>query len=113
MVTLVDIQHEKSPFQNFPSNDVGLLIRYPNTRKLASLPHSPLWKKHPGLVSVSVELPSPYNTGGASYGDTEGTYSFRPAKPLPKVIPNFPVIIRQRVDLRAVPMSFTLPVGKK
>lgn len=112
-VTLVDGQHEKIPFQTFSSDGVGLLIRYPNTRKLASLPHSPLWRKHPGLVSVSVEFPPSYSANGSSYGDTEGTYSFRPTKPLPKVIPNFPVIIRQRVDLRTVPMSFTLPVDKK
>jgi len=32
---------------------------------------------------------------------------------MPKVITNFPVIIRQQVDLRAVPMTFTLPVLDK
>ena len=109
-VTLVDVQHEKQLTYSRDGVGFSLLIRYPQTNLYPSLPKSPLWRKHNGMVHVTVEVPKPYETYGYSGSETEGTSGFRSDKPLPKVIANFPVTIRQRVDLRAVPMTFTLPV---
>jgi len=112
-VTLVDVQHQKQLTYSRGGIGVGLIIRYPQTNRYPSLPHSPLWRKHNGPIHVTVEVPKPYESYGYGGSDHEGTSSFRSDKPLPKVITNFPVIIRQQVDLRAVPMTFTLPVLDK
>jgi len=113
-VTLDDIQHRKILNNEWGNNgDYSLHLLYPQTTKFPSLPRSPLWRKYQRMVKVSAGLSKPYDSSGSSYGDTEGTYHFRADKPLPKVIPNFPVIIHQRVDLRNLPMTFTLPVERK
>jgi len=109
-VTLVDVQNQKQLTYSRGGVGVGLLIRYPQTNLYPSLPHSPLWRKHNGLIHVSVEVPKPYEDYGYSGSEMEGTSGFRSDKPLPKTFASFPVIIRQRVNLRAVPMMFTLPV---
>ena len=112
-VTLVDVQHQKQLNYSRGGTGVGLLIHYPQTNLYPSLPRSPLWRRHNSLVHVSVEVPKPYEAYGYGGSETEGTSGFRSDKPLPKTFPSFPVIIRQRVDLRAVPMTFTLPVLDK
>ena len=110
-LTLVDVQHQKQLSHIWGGDGVSLLIRYPQGSTLPSLPRSPLWRKHRGIISVSVEVPKPYYSYGSSTTGTESTYKFHSDEPLPKLIANFPVIIRQRVDLRTVPMTFTLPVS--
>lgn len=110
-LTLVDVQHQKLLNNSWGGAGTSLLIRYPQGSKIASLPRSPLWRRHKGVISVSVELPKPYEDYGSSNGAQEGTYAFRSDKPLPKTIAIFPVIVRQRVDLRRVPVTFTLPVS--
>ena len=112
-VTLVDVQHQKQLNYSRGGGGVGLLIRYPQTNHYPSLPRSPLWRKHNGPVHVTVDVPKPYESYGYGGSETEGTSSFRSDKPLPKTFLSFPVIIRQRVSLRAVPMTFTLPVLDK
>ena len=77
-----------------------------------SLPESPLGQKFKGVVSLSCDIPSPLSSYGSSGNANEITLMFHSDKPLPKVIANFPVIIRQQVNLKAVPMTFVLPVGK-
>ena len=109
-ITLVDIQHQKLLKNSWGGDGTGLLIRYPQGDKYASLPRSPLWRRHKGVISVSVEVPKPYEAFGSSGSGAEATYAFRSDKPLPKLFPTFPVIVRQRVDLRRVPVTFTLPV---
>ena len=112
-VTLVDVQNQKQLTYSRGGVGVGLLIRYPQTNRYPSLPRSPLWRKHNALIHVSVEVPKPYEDYGYSGSEMEGTSGFRSDKPLPKTFASFPVIIRQRVDLRAVPMTFTLRVQDK
>ena len=112
-VTLVDVQHQKLLNNSWGGEGVCLLIRYPQGSKFPSLSHSPLWRKHNGPISVSVEVPKPYESYGSSTSNQEGTYSFRSDKPLPQTFARFPVIIRQRVNLRQVPVTFTLPVEDK
>lgn len=109
-LTLVDVQHQQQLTHGWDGNGVSLLIRYPQNSKFPLLPRSPLWRKHNGMVSVSMQVPKPYYSYGSSTSGQEATYSFHSDKPLPKTFANFPVILRQRVDLRAVPMTFTLPV---
>ncbi len=87
-----------------------MMIHFPASPTLASLPRSPLWRRFKGVVTLSCAVPKPYQDYGSSGNGMEGTYSFHSDRPLPKVIANFPVIVRQRVDLRSVPMTFTLPV---
>ena len=109
-LTLVDVQHQKQLTHSWGGTGVSLFIRYPQGSKFSLLPHSPLWRKHNGPIRVSVEMVKPYESYGSSGDDQEYIYSFHSDKPLPKTFTNFPVILRQRVDLRTVPMTFTLPV---
>ena len=76
------------------------------------LPKSPLWKRYKGVISYSCDIPKPLSADGSTGDGVVSTYSFRAAQPFPKVIANFPLIVRQRVNLAAVPMTFVLPVGK-
>lgn len=112
-LTLVDVQNQKQLTDSWGGNGYSLLIRYPQSNVFPSLPRSPLWRKHKGIIRASVQVPKPYSSYGSSTSGMESTYSFHADKPLPKVIAAFPVIVRQRVDLRAVPMTFTLPVLDK
>lgn len=77
-----------------------------------SLPNSPLWQRYKGVVSLSCDIPKPLSADGCTGNGVVYTYSFHTNKPFPKTIANFPVIIRQQVNLKAVPMTFVLPVGK-
>jgi len=112
-VTLDDVQHSPHLSSVYIGAGYSLHLLYPQTAKYLTLPRSPLWRKYQRTVKVSADIPKPYESYGAGYSDTEGTYHFKTAHPLPKLIASFPVIIRQRVDLRAVPMTFTLPVQQK
>jgi len=112
-VTLVDAQHKKLSIHSWGGPSVSLLIHYPQGGKIASLPRSPLWHRHKGVVSVSVEVAKPYDAYGSTAGGSDGSCSFRLDRPLPKIIASFPVIVRQRIDLRRVPVTFTLPVSGK
>ncbi len=112
-VTLVDVQHQKQLGYSRAGGCINLLIRYPQSNNFPSLPRSPLWRRHNGLIHVTVDVPKPYESYGYGGSDQEGTSSFRSDKPLPKTFASFPIIIRQRVNLRAVPMTFTLPVLDK
>ncbi len=112
-VTLDDAQHRRGSFGTIGGNGYNLLVSYPQGSRYPSLPRSPLWQKHNGPMSVFVEVPKPYSSYGYSFSGTEELYSFYSDKPVPKVIANFPVIIHQRVELRMVPMTFTLPVLDK
>ena len=109
IVTLVDVQNQKG-IPSFVSSDPSVRLAYPQTRMLLSLPKSPLWRRYKRPLTLSADFALPVHGSSSSQSDKEGTYAFRSDKPLPKVIANFPVIIRQRVDLRTVPMTFTLPV---
>ncbi len=113
-VTLDDIQHHQNLTEQWGGSEGFCLhLLYPQGNHFPSLPRSPLWRKYQHMVKINADIPKPYEAHGSSYGDTEGTYNFSAVGPLPKLIKNFPVIIHQRIDLSAVPMSFTLPVERK
>ena len=113
-VTLDDIQHRPILNNEWGDSDgYSLHLLYPQGMHFPSLTRSPLWRKYQRMVKISADIPKPYEARGSSYGDTEGTYHFDSSRPLSGLIANFPVIIHQRVDLSAVPMSFTLPVEQK
>ena len=113
-VTLVDVQNQKNAggFGGLvgSNGDGNVQLAYLQTRSLPSLPGSPLWRKYKRPLTLSADFALLYHGSSSSQGDKDGTYSFRSDKPLPKVMANFPVILRQRVDLGAAPMTFTLPV---
>ena len=117
-VTLDDVQHRQNFMGNYGGTGYAVQLSYPQTTLFPSLPRSPFWRKYQRPVKISADIPKPYTSMGSSWGNNEGTYQFGVngygnKGPLPKVIANFPVIIRQRVDLRSVPMTFTLPVLAK
>ncbi len=122
-VTLDDVQHKPNFTGSWGGNGCCLHLLYPQGMVLSTLPQSPFWRKYKTLVKISADIPKPYIARGSSSSSNDGTYSFGVvgpgvdgysiSAPLPKVIANFPVIIRQRVDLRSVPMTFTLPVANK
>lgn len=113
-MTLVDVQNQKNTGGFVGSNsNTNIRIAYPQTRSLPSLPGSPFWRKYKRPITLGIDFPLPYHGFSSTSSDKDGTYTFRSDKPLPKVIANFPVILRQRVDLRAVPMTFMLPVQNK
>ena len=109
-VILDDIQHRQNLTNERGGTGYSIHLLFPQTARLPSLSHSPFWRKYRRPIRVSADIPKPYDSMGSSYGDNEGTYHFRTKRPLPKVMANFPVIIRQRIDLRTIPMTFTLPV---
>jgi len=110
-VTLVDPRPDRDANSYNAPDTAALMIHCSPTA--ASLPHSPLWQHFKGVVTLSCEVPKPYESYGTWGNGTETAYRFHVDKPLPKLIANFPVIVRQRVNLRAVPMTFTLPVQDK
>jgi len=110
-VTLEDVQNQKNVSGGgFGVGDAGIRLAYSQTRSLPSLPQSPLWRKYKRPLTLSADLALPYHGSGSSQSDKDSTYAFRSDKPLPKTFATFPVIVRQRVDLRRVPVTFTLPV---
>lgn len=111
-VTLVDPRPNRDANDHHAPDTAALMIRC-SPAAASSLPHSPLWQRFKGVVTLSCEVPKPYESYGSSGSGAQGTYIFHSAKPLPPIIASFPVIVRQRVNLRAVPMTFTLPVGDK
>jgi hypothetical protein len=109
-VTLDDIQHKSNTTNEWSGEGYSVHLLFPQTTRLSRLNRSPFWQKYQRPIRVSADIPKPYSDSGSSYGDNEGTYHFRSDKPLPKALASFSIIIRQRVDLQAVPMTFTLPV---
>lgn len=109
-VTLDDIQHRRNLTNEWGGDGYSLHLLFPQAMHLPRISRSPFWQKYRRPIRVSADIPEPYDGTGSSYGENEGTYHFRTKRPLPKVMTNFPVIIRQRVDLQALPMTFTLPV---
>ena len=110
-VTLADPRPDKDAHYTHSPDSTAVMIRM-SSKTPGSLPKSPLWQKLKGVVSLSCDISSQYASYGSSGNGSEYTSMFHSDKPWPKVIANFPVIIRQRVNLRAVPMTFVLPVGK-
>ena len=112
-ITLTDPRTSKNEV-NFlgSSGDILMMIRFDPSTTVASLPRSPLWKRFKGVVTLSCSIPEPYSGGGATGNGKIEVCFFHTSRPLPKVVANFPVIVRQRVNLRAVPMTFVLPVEK-
>ncbi len=119
-VTLDDVQHRQNLMNEWGGNSYAIHLLYPLGTLFPTLPRSPFWRKYKLPIKISADIPKPYSSRGSSYGNNEGTYSFgvgvndyQTLGTLPKVIANFPVVIHQRVDLRSVPMTFTLPLKKK
>ncbi len=111
-VTLVDAQHQPLTFGWRPDG-FNLVVHYPQSSKYPSLPRSPLWRKHNGLINVYLKLPKPYRPYDSDTEDLDGFYRFSWNKAMPITFARFPVIIHQWVRLRTIPVTFTLPVEDK
>ncbi|MGI4790268.1 MAG: hypothetical protein ACRYFS_15630 [Janthinobacterium lividum] len=104
-----------------------LITEYPTAY---SLPASPLARKFGKPITLSLTFPPPYEVSGWS-NESNGTpanYAMRlPMNPdrhptpkgvsvlplhenLPAVLKTLTLIIRQRVDLQTIPMTFTVPI---
>lgn len=115
-VTLPDFATQTSGNSNryggFGGDYMNCVLNFSPATAIASLPRSPLWQHYRRLIMVEVEAAKPFErAGSSSNGNGVRIYSFHLPPNHPKVIPNFTVIVRQRVDLQAVPMTFTLPIG--
>lgn len=93
--------------------DVNISLGASFTRKITSLPHSPLWQSYRRPVTVTLETSAPCQAYGSMFIGNVGDYSYLMSNPPTKQMKHFSVTIHQRVDLRTVPMTFTLPVGSK
>ena len=98
-----------------------------------ALPNSPLAHTFGKPVKISLEFPPPYRREGWSYErdgvpanyamglplnpawhPTRGGIPTAPMyKDLPPVLKDMTLIVRQRVDLRTIPMIFTLPITEE
>jgi hypothetical protein len=110
-VTLIDPRPDKDANNTFMTDATAVMVRLTSAVP-GSLPKSPLWQKFQGVVSLSCDIPKPLSNYGSIGNATGSIYMLHSDKPWPKVIANFPVIVRQRVNLKAVPMNFVLPVEK-
>jgi len=110
-VTLADPRPDKDAHYTHSPDSTAVMIRM-SSKTPGSLPKSPLWQKFKGVVSLSCDISSQYASYGSSGNGSRYTSMFHSDKPWPKVIAKFPLIVRQRVNLRAVPMTFVLPVEK-
>ena len=95
------------------------------------LPRSPLTRRFGKPVGISLTFPPPYELSGHSYeaNGLPASYAlslpnnpaWHPTAPgvpsiplhtsLPAVLKDFTLIVRQRVDLQTIPMTFTLPIA--
>ena len=83
--------------------------------KSNTLPQSPLVRTYSKPVSLDCLLPSPFDSYGLMYEsgplhhcEVKNESGFPPV--YPKRLKDFSIIIRQRVDLQTIPMTFTVPV---
>ena len=95
------------------------------------LPKSPLARRFGKPVAISFAFPPPYRLSGHSYGENGLPASYALSLPdnpawrptalgvpslpfhtsLPTVLKDFTLIVRQRVALKTIPMTFTLPIA--
>ncbi len=113
------------------SERINLKLTVQQAASPSDLPHSPLVHQFGKPVTISVKFAPPYDADGyiVAPGDTR-TYSLWPPQnpawrhrtpedishtplflDLPPVLKDFSVVIHQRVDLQAIPMTFTVPVS--
>ena len=116
------------------ANDLNFMVRVqPQIEAetvLHPLPNSPLARTFSKPVQISLTFPLPSHLEGWSYDQSGALASCAMSLPpnpawhftpkglpdvpyhrdLPPVLKDFTVIIRQRVDLRTIPMTFTLPI---
>ena len=102
-------------FRMFNGNANALFIRIktsPNEREV-SLPSSPLYKKHKKPVRIALDCALPYHMGYFMADNTYDTISIS-MKDLKTVthLDSLTLIIRQRIDLKSIPISLSVPVSR-
>ena len=82
-------------------------------QKLVMLPQSPLYKKYPKQVSIALDCPAPNFMAWYMADNTFTKISV--GLPNPKAVTHLDtltLIVRQRVDLRSVPVTLTVPIDQ-
>ena len=110
-----NVQHFEDMFSSYNGNPNALFIRIhtsPN-QHLVVLPQSPLYKKYPKRVSIALDCVKPNSM--VSY-QADNTYKII-AVGLPNLktvthLDTLTLIVRQRVDLKSVPVTLTVPIDR-
>ncbi len=110
-----NVQHFEDMFSVYNGNINALFIRIetsPN-QKLVPLPESPLYKQHPQPVRIALDCVKP---NSMVFYQADNTYKII-AVGLPDLktvmhLDTLTLIVRQRVDLRSVPVTLTVPVDR-
>ena len=102
----------QGPFEgNF--NALFLRIHTSPNQQLVALPQSPLYKKYPKPVRVALDCPAP---NYMVWYTADNTFT-KIAVGLPNLktvthLDTLTLIVRQRVDLRSVPVTLTVPIDR-
>lgn len=78
-----------------------------------ALARSPLFQKHKRPVRIQVLTAPPYETVMWSGTGARRELGVRLKKPLTGVLKDFTLLVRQRVNLRQIPIELTVPVSDK
>ncbi len=95
---------------------INIVFEVQPSQPLNSLPHSPLFQAYHKAVSLDYQFPSPFRVSSWQFdpGPLHHYLAQYDKYPYPSVYPtrlkDFSIIIRQRVDLQTIPMTFTVPV---
>ncbi len=110
-----NVQHFEDMFSDYNGNINALFIRIRATpnQKLVSLPESPLYKQHPQPVSIALDCVKP---NSMVFYQADNTYKII-AIGLPNLqtvmhLDTLTLIVRQRVDLRSVLVTLTVPIDR-
>ena len=107
------IQNTLTTFLSGSRGSINYIFQFTPGAVVGSLPHSPLYQKYRKMVNirVSAKLPKGYDWAGSeSTGNVSINY-FKGPKPYPSLLKSFTFTVQQSVDLRAIPMTFTVPIG--
>jgi len=110
-----NVHHFSEMFDGYNGNPNALFIRIATTpsQKIVTLPKSPLYKKHPQPVRIALDCVKP---NYMVFCQADNTYKII-AVGLPDLrtvthLDTLTLVVRQRVDLRSVPVTLTVPIDR-
>lgn len=110
-----NVHHFQEMFSDYNGSPNALFIRIETTpnRKFVTLPKSPLYRNHPQPVRVALDCIKP---DYMVFYQADNTYKII-AVGLPDLktvmhLDTLTLVVRQRVDLRSVPVTLTVPIDR-